>query len=288
MFLPYEGVELAYEERGSGEPLLLIHGTGCQTATWGRTFDDLAAAGHRVIAYDRRGYGASAHPPVRDYRRHVADAAAVLERVAKTPATVVGWSSGGNVALALAATRPDLVRRLIVAEAALHGVRHLMATTLGMLTHAKWHQLRGRRQEAAVGFFRWIFEEGYDALSQEERDALLSQAGPVLAELDLHPYGIMTEYLSLARVRRIPVPITFLIGDSTAPFFRRLHRHLVRAVPSIRTEVIPGASHFVHRDAPNAFVAAVQRAVSDPDGLPRPALPVTSAQMSMELPTSRH
>ncbi|WP_406430251.1 alpha/beta fold hydrolase [Streptomyces sp. NBC_00631] len=76
MFLSYEGVDLACEERGSGEPLLLIHGTGAQAATWGRTVDDLAAAGHRVIAYDRRGYGASAHPPVRDHRRHVADAAA--------------------------------------------------------------------------------------------------------------------------------------------------------------------------------------------------------------------
>ncbi|WP_390898633.1 alpha/beta fold hydrolase [Streptomyces fulvoviolaceus] len=103
MFLSYDGVDLAYEEHGTGEPLLPIHGTGAQAATWGRTTGDLAAAGHRVIAYERRGYGASADPPVRDHRRHVADAVAMPEHVALAPATVVGWSSGGSIALALTA-----------------------------------------------------------------------------------------------------------------------------------------------------------------------------------------
>ncbi|MDX3228336.1 alpha/beta fold hydrolase [Streptomyces sp. ME19-01-6] len=163
MFLSYEGVDLACEERGSGEPLLLIHGTGAQAATWGRTVDDLAAAGHRVIAYDRRGYGASAHPPVRDHRRHVADAAAMLERVAKAPATVLGWSSGGNIALALTAARPDLVRRLIVVEPPLHGLRHATAALPGVLARAKWAQLRGRREEGAEHFFRWAAGESATA-----------------------------------------------------------------------------------------------------------------------------
>ncbi|WP_405845172.1 alpha/beta fold hydrolase [Streptomyces sp. NBC_01518] len=62
MYLTYEGAGLAYEEHGSGEPLLLIHGSGVQAATRGRTTGDLAVAGHRVIAYNRRGYGASTHP----------------------------------------------------------------------------------------------------------------------------------------------------------------------------------------------------------------------------------
>lgn len=265
MFLSYEGVHLAYAERGDGEPLLLIHGTGAQAATWGRTVDDLAEAGHRVIAYDRRGYGASTHPPVRDHRRHVADAVAVLERVAKAPATVLGWSSGGNIALALTVARPDLVSRLIVVEPPLHGIRHATPAMLRALTRAKWAQLRCRGKEGAAHFFRWAAGESYDAAPQEERDRLLAHAGNVLAELDPHPYGVMFEHLPLNRVRGIQVPITCLIGENSNPLFHRLHRRLVAAVPSVRSEVIPGAGHLVHIDAPDAFAAAVRRATTSPN-----------------------
>ena len=61
-----------YDELGSGRPLVLVHGTGADAATWGRTVTDLAQA-YRVIAYDRRGYGRSTHDPVRDYRVHAGD-----------------------------------------------------------------------------------------------------------------------------------------------------------------------------------------------------------------------
>ena len=63
------------------------------------------ARDYLVITYDRRGYGRSAHKPVRDHRLHARDLIAILEQVAREPAVVVGWSSGGNVALAVAASR---------------------------------------------------------------------------------------------------------------------------------------------------------------------------------------
>lgn len=264
VLLPHEGVDLAYAEHGSGKPLLLIHGSGAEAATWGRTVGDLATAGHRVIAYDRRGYGASAHPPVRDHRRHVADAVAVLEKVAKSPATVLGWSSGGNIALALTAARPDLVRNLIVVEPPFHGLRRPRADQLRMVARAKWAQLQGRSREGAEYFFRWAGQESYDNAPQEERERLLAHARVIMAELDPHPYGVMFEHLPMRRVRGIRVPITFLIGENSHPFFHTLHRRLVRAVPAIRSEVIPGAGHLVHVDAPDAFAAAVRRATTAP------------------------
>ncbi|MCX4703823.1 alpha/beta fold hydrolase [Streptomyces sp. NBC_01373] len=266
MFFPYEGVDLAYEEHGSGEPLLLIHGSGAQAATWGRSVDDLATAGHRVIAYDRRGYGASAHPPVRDHRRHVADAIAVLERLAGSPATVLGWSSGGNIALALTAARPDLVRNLILVEPPFHGLRRPRADQLRMVARAKWAQLRGRPREGAEHFYRWAGQASYDNAPQEEQDRLLAHARVIMAELDPHPYGVMFEHLPMCRIRDIRVPITFLIGENSHPFFHTLHRRLVRAVPAIRSEVIPGAGHLVHLEAPDAFAAAVHRATTAPSG----------------------
>src|SRR2546423_8797261 len=79
--IPVPGCELIYDELGTGEPLVLVHGTGAQASTWRGTVGDLAAGGYRVIDYDRRGFGRSTHRPVRDYRVHVADLAAVIEGV---------------------------------------------------------------------------------------------------------------------------------------------------------------------------------------------------------------
>jgi pimeloyl-ACP methyl ester carboxylesterase len=69
--------QLYREVSGSRDPILLIHGNGANTRIWGRSADDLAA-GHRVIAYDRRGYGRPG-PLASSMRNHVADAAALLE-----------------------------------------------------------------------------------------------------------------------------------------------------------------------------------------------------------------
>ena len=91
---PCRGRELAYDEAGSGQSLVLVHGTGADASTWQRSATDLATH-YRVIAYDRRSYGRSTHRPVRDYHVHVADLAAVLKHVG-APAHVLGWSSGGN------------------------------------------------------------------------------------------------------------------------------------------------------------------------------------------------
>jgi len=92
------GGALYVEERGDGSPVLLIHGTCCNLRTWGDTFDRIAER-YRTIAYDRRGYGRSNSGRTRDYGLHVRDAAELLDHLDARPATVVGWSSGGIVAL---------------------------------------------------------------------------------------------------------------------------------------------------------------------------------------------
>ncbi len=71
----------------------------------------------------------------------------------------------------------------------------------------------------------------------------------------------------MRRICGVRVPITFLIGENSHPFFHTLHRRMVRAVPAIRSEVIPGAGHLVHADAPDAFAMAVCRATTRPSPL---------------------
>ncbi|MDN5748210.1 MAG: alpha/beta hydrolase [Pseudonocardia sp.] len=259
------GALLAFDEWGDGDPIVLVHGTGAQASSWADTPADLAAGGHRVLAYDRRGYGRSAHRPVRDYRVHVADLAAVLTAVG-APAHVLGWSSGGTTALALAVARPELFRSLVIVEAPWHGLRHATPDLLAALGRVKVAQVRGRRDEAAAVFFRWASGlrdggNGFDALAPAARAELLDNGAPVLAELDPHPFGLMMEHIPTARLAGVPVPVTWLLGAESRDWYGRLHARVAAAVPGLRTERIAGAGHLAHLDAPREFAAAVLGAV---------------------------
>jgi Predicted hydrolases or acyltransferases (alpha/beta hydrolase superfamily) len=262
-----EGSMLVYDEQGSGEPLVLVHGTGAQASSWGGSVGDLAAGGYRVLAYDRRGYGRSTHRPVRDYRVHVADLAAVLEHVGE-PAHVLGWSSGGNTALALAVQRPDLFRSLVIVEAPWHGLRHVPPDLLAAIGKAKLAQLRGRHRDGAAAFFRAAStfrdgRNGYDALSPAEQEPLIANARAVLAEFDPHPFGLMMEHIPTRKLAEIPVPVTWLLGTETREWYAGLHARVARAAPNLRAVRIAGAGHLAHHDAPAEFAAAVLAAVRD-------------------------
>ncbi len=147
------GAVLAYDELGSGRPLVLVHGTGADAPTWGRTVTDLAQA-YRVIAYDRRGYGRSTHDPVRDYRVHASDLGAVLRMPGSRRTSSVG-ARGVTPRWPSRSKAPELVRSLVVVEAPFHGLRHATRSMLSGLAAAKVAQLRGRPEQGAAAFARW-------------------------------------------------------------------------------------------------------------------------------------
>ena len=90
-------VELYYEDHGSGRPIVLIHGWPLRGRSWENQVPALVAAGHRVITYDRRGFGWSSQPwDGYDYDTFAADLNALLEQLDVRDATLVGFSMGGG------------------------------------------------------------------------------------------------------------------------------------------------------------------------------------------------
>jgi non-heme chloroperoxidase len=88
-------VELYYEDHGSGSPVVLIHGWPLNGASWEKQTAALLAAGHRVITYDRRGFGRSSQPTVGyNYDTFAADLDAVLSTLNLTDVSLVGFSMG--------------------------------------------------------------------------------------------------------------------------------------------------------------------------------------------------
>jgi non-heme chloroperoxidase len=88
-------VELYYEDHGAGSPVVLIHGWPLSGASWEKQTAALLAAGHRVITYDRRGFGRSSQPAYGyDYDTFAADLDAVLRTLNLTDVSLVGFSMG--------------------------------------------------------------------------------------------------------------------------------------------------------------------------------------------------
>src|ERR1700738_478802 len=90
-------IELYYEDHGAGKPVVLIHGYPLNGASWEKQVAVLLAAGHRVITYDRRGFGKSSQPTTGyNYRTFAEDLHKVVTHVGLHDFALVGFSMGGG------------------------------------------------------------------------------------------------------------------------------------------------------------------------------------------------
>lgn len=251
--------ELPYEERGSGEPFLLVPGTGFGPTSWGE-FGDLLAARRRLIAYERRGFTRAAPKPAEDMRVHAADANSILDRAGALSADVVGWSGGGLVALALAVEHPDAGRSLLLIEPSVHGLRAITASAVMMTLRARIAKLRCGQRAATDLAYRWTFtytglgRNAWDEMPAEWRDGVLDHADAVAAE---QSQEVTTSYPASDQLRALDLPVTIVVGERSQQYFHRIAHHLLRLVPEARLRLIRGASHAVHLDSPGEVAALV-------------------------------
>lgn len=113
-YLDCGGLNTWFEERGEGDPLVLLHGGMTDSGQFDLNLPTLARR-HRVLLPDRRGHGRTVDVdgPI-GYELMAADTVAFLEAVDCGPAHLVGHSDGANVALTVAIRRPDLVREVVM------------------------------------------------------------------------------------------------------------------------------------------------------------------------------
>lgn len=109
-------IDLYYEDHGSGNPVVLIHGYPLSGASWEKQVPDLLAAGHRVISYDRRGFGKSSQPTAGyAYDTFAEDLHQVLSALELQDVALVGFSmGGGEVARYLGKYGSERVRKAVI------------------------------------------------------------------------------------------------------------------------------------------------------------------------------
>jgi pimeloyl-ACP methyl ester carboxylesterase len=116
--LHVNGYDMAYLEVGNGPPLLCVHGSLCDFRIWSCVLGPLSRK-HRVIAVSLRHFFPEHWDGVGDtysIAQHTADVIAFIEKLDTGPVDLMGHSRGGHISFRVAQQRPDLLRRLILAE----------------------------------------------------------------------------------------------------------------------------------------------------------------------------
>jgi len=260
-----EGLRFHYDERGSGRPLVLVHGTGADASAFDAASGLLAARGRRVIAYDRRGFSRTGGDPPRKkgyLRRHADDLAALLRELGAVPATLVGWSWGGLVALATAVHHSNVVDRLVLFEPPFHAKQRI---SFGMMRGVGGAVVRGKlgmKERGAKRFFRWALQrndgsEGWDSLSEQMKKGLLANARGVLAELEAGT----AEEIDVELLGRIRCPIAFVLGERSREAFHEAIDELRETFPAAPVVDLPHGDHASTVREPARWVEAVLRAM---------------------------
>ncbi|MFC9919348.1 alpha/beta fold hydrolase [Agromyces binzhouensis] len=244
-----DGVGLHVEERGAGAPILGIHGTPSSAVLWADAAERLAAHG-RAITYDRRGFARSAGKradAATGLDDHVADAAALLERLGATPAAVIGRSTGGLIALELARRHPDAVSSLVLLEPALLTIDDAARAWAAEARERIAAAAADAPDRAAEAVFRVMLgDDAWTDLPSEVRDALAAANGGVLAELagdglDLSERPRRYDAEELEAVR---APTLVVVAEASPPPLHRAAEWIVGHLPDARRADV-GGGHLI-------------------------------------------
>jgi pimeloyl-ACP methyl ester carboxylesterase len=255
------GVELAYDERGDGPPLVLVHGTAFTRTIWDEVLEELGD-GFRAIRYDRRAYGDSGEPE--GYRRttveeHGDDLIALLRGLDAAPALLCGHSFGAMTCLDVIVREPELVRAAVLAEPpmlwlASGGTEAMSELRAEIQEAAEAHGSNG----AIAAFARVVCGPRALEVVGEER-ALAALGYPTGFAADLGAVGNWS--VQPRALRAISTPIIFVAGTRTPQAYREPCEVLAEMIPSAELREADSA-HLVPNEAPGVMVDAI-RALAD-------------------------
>jgi pimeloyl-ACP methyl ester carboxylesterase len=273
-FLEVNGVRLHYVERGSGAPLVLLHGNGSMIQDFESSgLIDLAAKNYRVIVFDRPGFGHSDRP-----RNVVWTPAAqaelinsALHRLGVSHAIVLGHSWGASVAVALALKYPTLVQGLVLASGYYYPTLRPDVVALSAPAVPLVGDILGHTLSPIVSRVMWpllmakIFGprsvprkfEGFPkemALRPSQIRASAAESALMIPDA----FHYRDEYTNLK------MPVVIVAGDEDRLVdidaqSTRLHRD----VPQSRFHRVPGTGHMIHQTATGVVMSAINEAAED-------------------------
>lgn len=238
-YVSVNGIRTWYDERGAGEPVVLLHGAIVDSRCFAGNLDALAGS-FRLFMPERRGHGHTPDPGGPLSPQHMAtDTAAFLETVVGAPAPLVGYSAGAVVALLTALARPDLVSRLVLISGAFHQDGWLLPPAAPADIPQVIHDQHAEVSPDGPGHLTSVIE----------RIAASAEAGDLA--------------LTAAALRTVACRTLVLVGDDDAVSLEHTIS-LFRALPDAELAVVPGASHTLLIEKPELCTTLVATFLSGP------------------------
>jgi len=249
--------EIAYEEVGSGPPLLFISGTSFDRSAWGGQVAHFMGS-YRCVTFDNRDVGESAfaadpYTP----RDMVADALAVMDALGVEQAHVIGHSLGGAVAQELVLAVPARVRSLVLVDSWARNDDYTGAL------FRTWQRVRTRCTTREFLESATLFAFGHTFLNTIGLDTLVAMSEAAPHPQDPQGFARQVE-ADLAhdtgdRLGRIACPTLVVAGEEDTIFFREHHDMLATGIAGARLVVFPTAGHMPQVESSDAFNRELER-----------------------------
>ena len=247
--------DLYVEQAGEGSPVVLLHEGIADSRMWEPQWSPYSQR-FRLVRFDMRGFGQS--PPAVGTYSLPGDLVQLLEGLELGPATLVGVSLGGAVAMETTIARPDLVSRLVLVAPGLRGFE------MSEETKAGWEEEEAALErgdvDAAVEVNLRMWVDGPSRSPDEVDPEVRSQVGEMqrrAIEIYLEA-GEEGEHQPLAedwgeRLGEIAVPTLVVVGDLDRPEMLEIAGRLETEIPGARRETIAGTAHVPSMERPEEF-----------------------------------
>src|SRR3982074_1707373 len=269
--LPYEppmqtlavnGYDMAYLDVGRGPPLVCVHGSLCDFRIWSAVLGPLTQK-HRVIAVSLRHFFPEHWDGVGDtysIAQHVDDMIAFIEQLDNGPVDLMGHSRGGHFSFGVAQRRPDLLRRLILAEpggeldASLDPAFKAGPSPLAARIAASAEIIAKSDTDGGLTVFMDELEGAgaWKRLPATSKQLLRDNAMTLIGQTrDQRPP------FSRADAEAIKTPTLFIGGANAKGTLPKVLRAVAAHVPNSRTAMIPGTTHPMFEQAPRKYCEIV-------------------------------
>jgi pimeloyl-ACP methyl ester carboxylesterase len=257
-----DGLELQYELRGSGDPVVLIHWG--VSATWAEPLleEPAAADSYRLLSYHRAGFGGSSliEGPV-TMADHAEHCRLLMRHLGIERAHVVGHSSSVAIALQLALDAPEAVHTVVSMDAARPAPStELQASFRREFVEPAVELYRAGDTHGAVDtFLRGVFGPNYRQPLEQGLPGAFDQAVSDADTFFTQELPALWQRWSFTEedARRITQPTLVVVGQNSAATFRERRELLLTWLPNVESFELPHATHLLHVQNPRGMAGAL-------------------------------
>ena len=262
------GYDMAYVERGKGEPLVLVHGALSDYRTWLPLMSELSETNRTIAVSLRHYYPEKWQGEDNDLtmQQHADDLAEFIKALKVGPVNLLGHARGAVVSMVVASKHPELVSKLVLAEpeplktmlSSNPRAKKKLAEREAKMKEAVKHYQQGDPEGGLKLLVEYVAGPGsWEATSETRRGTLRDNSWTQLSSVS----DLETPF-RCDNAGKISSPILLIGGDRSEAIFGQMNSAVKSCVKKANTAMIGDSGHFMYSNNPTAFVFEVQEFIA--------------------------